>query len=100
MGEKRKLNFSIGIFDDISDSIIEKIKNESKNCEIYGVGVYSDKIVIEEYFTYPMKNLEERMDNVKQIEGVDFVFPVDTIDIEEMKKIVQQECVKFLENKM
>ena len=85
MGEKRKLNFSIGIFDDISDSIIEKIKNESKNREIYGVGVYSDKIVIEEYFTYPMKNLEERMDNVKQIEGVDFVFPVDTIDIEEMK---------------
>ena len=100
MGEKRKLNFSIGIFDDISNSIVEKIKNESKNSEIYGVGVYSDKIVIEEYFTYPMKNLEERMDNVKQIEGVDFVFPVDTIDIEEMKKIVQQECVKFLGNKM
>ena len=100
MGEKRKLNFSIGIFDDISDSIMKKIKNESKNCEIYGVGVYSDKIVIEEYFTYPMKNLEERMDNVKQIEGVDFVFPVDTIDIEEMKKIVQQECVKFIGNKM
>lgn len=46
-----------------------------------------------------MKNLEERMNNVKQIEGVDFVFPVDTTDIEEMKKIVQQECVKFLENK-
>lgn len=39
MEEKRKLNFSIGIFDDISSSIVEKIKNESKNSEIYGVGV-------------------------------------------------------------
>ena len=74
MEKKKKIDFSIGIFDNISENIKERIKQESENCEIYGVGVYTDEIVKNKYNTYPMKNVEERMNLAKKIDGVDFVF--------------------------
>ena len=90
MEKKKKFDFSIGIFDNISENIKERIKQESENCEIYGVGVYTDEIVKNKYNTYPMKNVEERMNLAKKIDGVDFVFLVDSTDINELKKIVEK----------
>ena len=89
MEKKKKFDFSIGIFDNISENIKERIKQESENCEIYGVGVYTDEIVKNKYNTYPMKNVEERMNIAKKIDGVDFVFLVESTDINELKKIVE-----------
>ena len=89
MEKKKKFDFSIGIFDNISENIKERIKQESENCEIYGVGVYTDEIVKNKYNTYPMKSVEERMDFAKKIDGVDFVFLVESTDINELKKIVE-----------
>ena len=89
MEKKKKFDFSIGIFDNISENIKERIKQESENCEIYGVGVYTDEIVKNKYNTYPMKNVEERMNLAKKIDGVDFVFLVESTDINELKKIVE-----------
>ena len=89
MEKKKKFDFSIGIFDNISENIKERIKQESENCEIYGVGVYTDEIVKNKYNTYPMKNVEERMNFAKKIDGVDFVFLVESTDINELKKIVE-----------
>ena len=71
------------------NNIKERIKQESENCEIYGVGVYTDEIVKNKYNTYPMKNVEERMNIAKKIDGVDFVFLVESTDINELKKIVE-----------
>ena len=90
MEKKKKIDFSIGIFDNISENIKERIKQESENCEIYGVGVYTDEIVKNKYNTYPMKNVEERMNLAKKIDGVDFVFLVDSTDRNELKKIVEK----------
>lgn len=99
MDKNRKIDFSIGIFDEISEAIKEKIKRESDNCELYGLGVYTDEIVIEEYKTYPRRKIEERMDLVKKLEGVDFVFSVNTTDTKEMKQIVEQACIEAIKNK-
>lgn len=99
MEEKRKIDFSIGIFDGISENIKEKIKKESSNCELYGVGVYTDEVVINEFGTYPMKNTEERMRLAKEIEGVKFVFPVKTTNVAELKEIIKQAYAKIIENK-
>ena len=96
MEKNRKIDFSIGIFDEISENIKEKIKQESSNCEFYGVGVYTDEVVINEYMTYPTRKIEERMQLVKQIEGVDFVFQVNTTDAKEIKRIVEKECIEIL----
>lgn len=99
MEKRRKIDFSIGIFDEISDGIKEKIKKEADKCELYGLGVYTDEVVIEEYMTYPVKTIEERMKLAKQLEGVDFVFPVNKSDAKEVKKIVEQACIERLKNR-
>lgn len=96
MGKNRKIDFSIGIFDGISDNIRKKVKREASNCELYGLGIYSDEIVIEKYNTYPIRKTEERMKLAKQLEGVDFVFLVSDTDKEELKKNIEQACIEVL----
>ena len=97
MEKKKKINFSIGIFDKISENIKKRIIQESDNCEIYGIGVYTDEIVKNKYKTYPMRNVEERMNLAKSIDGVDFVFLVNSTDINELKKIVEKAWKERLE---
>ena len=99
MEKNKKIDFSIGIFDDISENIKKRVKKEADNCEIYGVGVYSDEIVKNEYKTCPIRSEEERMNLVKNLEGVDFIFFVDSIDVNEIKKIVEKACKGVLKNR-
>ena len=79
--------------------LISKLKKDINNCEIFGVGVYTEKVIIQEFFTKPVKKLEERLDAVKKIDGVDFVFVLDTNDPKEIKKIVQEEAMKYINKK-
>ena len=99
MEKNKKIDFTIGIFDEISEEIKKKIKNESNNSELYGIGVYTDEVVIKDYMTYPVRKLDERMKLAKQLEGVDFVFSIDNTDEKEIRKIVEQACIKVLNNK-
>ena len=99
MKKNKKIDFTIGIFDEITDVIKEKIKKESSNCELYGVGVYTDKIVEEEYKTHPRKNIKERIKLAKEIQGVDFVFLVDEAEPKKIKEIVEKACMEILKNK-
>lgn len=94
--EKKKIDFCIGIFDNLTESGIKKIKDDISKCEIYGIGVYAEDVVKESFFTNPINSLEKRMEIAKKIEGVKFVFPLDTNDIEKIKEIVKQEAVKYL----
>ncbi len=95
----KKIDFTIGIFDNITDKIKNKILEESTKCETYAVGVYTDKFIIENLMTYPSKNLEERINLAKNIEGVSFTFPVNTSNKEEVKKIIEEGYQKYLKNK-
>ena len=72
----KKIDFCIGIFDNLSENSLNKLKKDIDNCEIFGIGVYTEKVIIQEFFTKPVKKLEERLDAVKKIDGVDFVFPI------------------------
>ncbi len=99
MEKNKKIDFTIGIFDEISEEIKKKIKNESNNSELYGIGVYTDEVVIKDYMTYPVRKLDERMKLAKQLEGVDFVFSIDNTDEKEIRKTVEQACIKVLKNK-
>ena len=56
-------------------------------------------MVIEKYMTYPVNKIEERMKLAKQLEGVDFVFPVNNTEAKELKKIVEQACIEILKNR-
>lgn len=93
---KKKIDFSVGIFDNVTKNITNKIREEAKKSEVYGVGVYTDEIVVKKYKTLPKNNLEERMRLAKKIEGVDFVFSIDKLKAEEIKNIIEEECRNYL----
>lgn len=95
--EKKKIDFCIGIFDNLTENGLEKIKKDIENCEIYGIGVYTDRVVIDNFYTYPQNNLEKRMEIAKNINGVKFVFPIDSIEPNKIKEIVMNEYTKLLE---
>lgn len=99
MEKSKKIDFSIGIFDQISETIKDRIKKDSEKCELYGVGIYTDEVVVQEYMTYPTKKLKERMKVAKELEGVDFVFSINNTEVKELKKIVEQACIEILKNK-
>ena len=92
----KKLNFSIGVFDELSDNIKLKVNEESQKCKIYGVGVYTDRFIIDHLMTYPTNTLEERIKNVKALNGVDFVFPVDTSSPGKVKDIIENAYDEYL----
>ena len=93
--EKKKIDVCLGIFDNLSEVSLQKIKNDVANCEIYGVGVYTDDIVIKKFKTQPLNSFEERLSTAKNIEGVDFAFAVDTEDKEKIKEIIKEEAIKY-----
>ena len=95
--EKKKVDFSIGIFDNLTQKGLEKIKSDISNCEIYGIGVYTDNVVINDFYTYPVNNLEKRMEIARNIEGVKFVFPLNTSEPEKLKEIIKEEIANYLE---
>ena len=95
--EKKKIDFCIGIFDDLSEKGLEKIKEDIRNCEIFGIGVYTEDVIIENFFTHPINSLEKRMEIAKNIDGVEFVFPLNTNDPEKLKEIIKSEYINFLD---
>lgn len=97
--EKKKIDFSIGIFDNLTQKCIEKIRFDAKNCEIYGIGVYTDEVVVNDFYTYPTNDLTKRMEAAKNIEGVKFVFALNTVEPEKIKEIVKNEVNNFLKQK-
>lgn len=94
--EKKLIDFCIGSFDNLSEKILESINNGIKNTEIYIVGVYTDRVIIEEFYTHPLNPFEKRIETVKNIPGVKLAIPLDTTDPEELKEIIKKETVKFL----
>ena len=95
---KKELGFTIGIFDQITDNIFKKIIQESCSCETYGVGIYTDEFIIENFMTYPSKSFKERVALVKSINEVNFTFLVDTTDSSIVKEIIKEAYNKYLKN--
>lgn len=94
--KKKKIDFCIGIFDNLSETGLAKIKKDISNCEIFGIGVYTDRVVIENFYTHPINSIEKRIQIAKNIKGVKFVFTLDTNDPEKLKEIIKEETVKYL----
>lgn len=97
--ESSKFKYSVGIFDVICRTIRKKVQEESKKGTAYGIGVYTNEYCMRELMTSPMKSTEERMQIAKSFEGVDFIFPVDTKDQEQIESLAEQAYQDFLEDK-
>lgn len=97
--EHNKFGFSLGIFDILTKKIRQSIEEEAKKYSCYALGIYTDEFVEKELKTDCLKNTEDRMQIANQIEGVSFTFPVDDRGINEITKLVQDEYMKYLNEK-
>ncbi len=100
MSKDNSSNIITGIFDFIVKDIRKAIKEtRMKNDKPVGVGVYTTEYCEENFFTKPYKSLEHRKEIASGLEGVDFVFEVNSKDQEEVENIKNKALNEYLERK-
>ena len=60
----------------ITGELIERIKEARKDCEVLGVGIFSDEVFFQKYDRRPLRSYSERAMIASYLKGVDFVFEV------------------------
>ena len=98
------IKFSVGSFDvlraDDLDDLDEKIqKSKGENASCFGVGVFSDEYIEARGMGTPLKPLADRMAIASQLKGVDFVFPVNSQDQNEIISQINVAYKQYLEKK-
>lgn len=87
--------YSTGVFDilrakDLQD-LNKKIQlSKEEGIECFGVGIYENELCENLGFNTPLKSLEDRMNIMKYIRGVDFVFPVKSLHEDILKDAVKK----------
>lgn len=97
--KKQKLGFSIGIFDILTSGIRKKIRKEAEECEVYGIGVYTDDFIEKELNTQCLKNQEQRMMIARELEGVDFIFSIDSKEAKKAKEELEKAYFEYTEQR-
>ena len=92
------LAYEIGPYDmlraDDLDEIDKQIQlSREQGIKNFAIGIYDDNVCQALNINKPIKSLEDRMEIMKYIRGVDFVFPVHSLD----KKILEQDITKAFE---
>lgn len=87
--------YASGVFDilrskDLQD-LDKKIQlSKQEGAEYFGVGIYENELCENLGFNTPLKSLEDRMNIMKYIRGVDFVFPVKSLHEDILKDSVKE----------
>ena len=87
--------YASGVFDilrskDLQD-LDKKIQlSKEEGIEYFGVGIYENELCENLGFNTPLKSLEDRMNIIKYIRGVDFVFPVKSLHEDILKDSVRE----------
>ena len=92
--QQEDIDYTIGAYDIIREKDLSKltkkiIKSEKK---LFGVGIYDSSICETLCVDQPIKSLEDRMQIMQQIKGVDFVFPVKSLDLEDIREEKLKAC--------
>jgi cytidyltransferase-like protein len=99
MKKKRDFGFSMGAFDVITQKMIERIREEAKEYNVYALGIYTNDFIKDELGMKCIKTTEQRMMIAEQIEGIDFVFPINTRETNEVRKEIEKSYSQYLEQK-
>ena len=94
--------YSYGVYDilrakDLRDLDKTIQMSKEKGNEAFGLGIYDSSLCQVMGTNEPLKSLEDRMQIMKQIRGVDFVFPLVSLDKNIIRKEIEEEYSKFLE---
>ena len=96
--------YASGVFDilrakDLQD-LDKKIQlSKQEGAEFFGVGIYENELCENLGFNTPLKSLEDRMNIMKYIRGVDFVFPVKSLHEDILKDSVKEGYKEFQKQK-
>lgn len=87
--------YKIGSYDILRAENLRKLdkeiqKSKEKGADIFALGIYDDNLCEALGLDKPLKSLEDRMKIMEQIRGIDFVFPVSSLDEEIMEAKVKE----------
>lgn len=95
--DQPKFGFSLGIFEVLTPKIRKNIREAAEKYDIYALGVYTDDFVQRELNTACYKTTQQRMEIAEQLDGINFIFPVDTKDPNKAKMEIEEAYKQYLE---
>lgn len=86
--------YSIGVFDILRAKDLQELDkkiqlSKQEGVKHFGIGIYENDLCEHLGFSTPLKSVEDRMNIMKNIRGIDFVFPVSTLQKDLLKDAVK-----------
>ena len=96
--------YTTGVFDILRAKDLQELDkkiqlSKEEGIENFGVGIYEDELCENLGFSTPLKSLEDRMNIMRYITGVDFVFPVKSLHEDILKESVREGYRNYQEGK-
>ena len=96
--------YKTGVFDILREEDLQNLDrqiqlSQEENVEAFGLGIYDENLCEQLGIGSPLKSLEDRMKIAECLRGVDFVFPVTTLDRKVILSRVKSAYEEYLANK-
>ena len=98
-----KVAYECGVYDILREKNLSNLDriiqlSAEKGCKLFALGIYSDELCDHlDDIQKPLKSLEDRMKIMEQISGVDFVFPIDSLDEDVIKRQLNEGYKNYCE---
>ena len=89
------ISYITGAYDILREKDLKELDKQiqiskSQNVKNFAIGVYDNNLCTHLGLNTPLKSLEDRLQIMSQIRGVDFTFPVSSLDPNVMKKRIEK----------
>ena len=96
------VSYTYGVWDILREKDLKDLDREiqlsrEEGAKYFGVGVYTQDLCQALRMNTPLKSLEDRMKIMEQIRGIDFVFPVNSLDKNILKNNATDAYKLFME---
>lgn len=96
--------YTYGVYDILRAKDLQELDKQIQlsrqdGSQFFGLGIYDNNLCENLGFNTPLKSLEDRMNIMKHIRGVDFVFPISSLHEDILKDSVKQAYKTYSEQK-
>ena len=96
--------YTYGVYDILRSKDLQNLDKQiqlsaEEGAEYFALGIYDSNLCEYLNLSTPLKSIQDRLSIMEQIRGVDFVFPISTLDEEELKNTVKDAFAEFLKRK-
>ena len=94
------LGYITGVYDILRKKDLERLDmamqvSQENGNDYFAIGVYDDELCEKLGLGEPLKKVEDRIKIIQYIYGVDFAFPISSIEEEEIKKSVKSALEQY-----